>query len=130
MATSPQKVVRGTSVLFQELFIEEDGTPLLPSDPSAYPSLSIMSPTEEAIQTGVATQVPASPGRWQFSWFVPADAELSTSDTPWQIELTSSYAIILKLLLTRDSTSTLLSVDNLSGPSSSSRTDKIASRYP
>tara|TARA_Y100000310_G_scaffold339024_1_gene430409 strand:+ start:389 stop:1528 length:1140 start_codon:yes stop_codon:yes gene_type:complete len=86
MATSPQKVVRGTSVLFQELFIEEDGTPLLPSDPSAYPSLSIMSPTEEAIQTGVATQVPASPGRWQFSWFVPADAELSTSDTPWQIE--------------------------------------------
>lgn len=86
MALSPQKVVRGTSVLFQELFVEEDGTPLVPGDPSAYPSISIVSPTEEIIQTGVATQVPGSPGRWQFSWFVPADAELATEDTPWRID--------------------------------------------
>jgi hypothetical protein len=86
MATSPQKVVRGTAVLFQELFVEEDGTSILPGDPSAYPSVSILSPTEEIIQTGVATQVPASPGRWQFSWFVPADADLSTEDIPWRID--------------------------------------------
>lgn len=86
MALSPQKVVRGTAVLFQELFVEEDGTPILPGDPSAYPSISIVSPTEEVIQTGVATQVPGSPGRWQFSWFVPADAELSTEDMPWRID--------------------------------------------
>lgn len=86
MALSPQKVVRGTAVLFQELFIEEDGTAILPGDPSAYPSISILSPTEEIIQTGVATQVPGSPGRWQFSWFVPADAELAPEDTPWRID--------------------------------------------
>ncbi|RKZ82983.1 MAG: hypothetical protein DRQ39_10050 [Gammaproteobacteria bacterium] len=86
MALSPQKVVRGTAVLFQELFVEEDGTPLLPGDPSAYPSVSIISSTEEVVQTGVATQVIGSPGRWQFSWFVPADVDLSPSDTPWRID--------------------------------------------
>ena len=86
MAVTPQKVVRGTSVLFQELFVEEDGSELIPVDASAYPSISILSPTEELIQTGVGTSVPGSPGRWQFSWFVPADAELSTGDNPWRIE--------------------------------------------
>lgn len=86
MALSPQKVVRGTAVLFQELFLEADGTPLVPGDPSAYPSISIINPDEEVIQTGVATQVVGSPGRWQFSWFVPADADLSPHDTPWRID--------------------------------------------
>lgn len=88
MALPPQKVVRGTAVVFQELFVEEDGTPLVPGDPSAYPAVAILSPTEEVIQTGVGTAVSGSPGRWQFSWFVPADSELSTADTPWRIDWT------------------------------------------
>lgn len=86
MAPTPQKVVRGTAVRYEQLFLEEDGTPILPGDPSAYPSVSIVSPTEEVVQTGVATQIAGSPGRWQFPWFVPADAELSTADMPWRID--------------------------------------------
>lgn len=85
MAISPQKAVRGTSVAFEQLFLESDGvTPLVPSDPSAYPSVSIVSPSEEIIQSGVATSL--GDGRWRFTWFVPADADLATADNPWRID--------------------------------------------
>jgi len=84
MAISPQKVVRGTPVVFEQLFLEEDGTPLVPLDPVAYPSISIVSPTEEVIQSGVGLS--AGEGRWRFTWFVPADLELSGLDNPWRID--------------------------------------------
>jgi len=84
MAISPQKVVRGTPVVFEQLFVESDGTPIVPLDPIAYPSVSIVSPTEEVLQSGVALN--AGAGRWRFTWFVPADLELMGPDNPWRID--------------------------------------------
>ncbi len=84
MAISPQKVVRGTPVVFEQLFVEEDGTPIVPLDPVAYPSVSIVSPAEEIIQSGVALN--AGSGRWRFTWFVPADADMMGPDNPWRID--------------------------------------------
>lgn len=84
MAISPQKVVRGTPVVFEQLFLDESGTPLIPTDPLAYPSISIVSPSEEVIQTGVA--ISSGSGRWKFTWFAPADAEMLGPDSPWRID--------------------------------------------
>jgi hypothetical protein len=85
MALSPQKVVRGTTVAFEELFVETDGTtPIVPLDPSAYPAVSIVSPDEEILQSGVGTSL--GDGRWRFTWFVPADVDLSGPDSPYRID--------------------------------------------
>jgi hypothetical protein len=85
MANSAQKVVRGTMVAFEQLFVDADGvSPIVPVDPLAYPSVSIVSPAEEIIQSGVATSL--GDGRWRFQWFVPADAMLGGPDTPWRID--------------------------------------------
>jgi len=46
--------------------------------------VSIVSPSEEVIQSGVA--VSAGDGRWRFTWFVPADAEMLGPDNPWRID--------------------------------------------
>jgi len=46
--------------------------------------VSIVSPSEEVIQSGVA--VTAGDGRWRFTWFVPADAEMLGPDNPWRID--------------------------------------------
>jgi hypothetical protein len=84
MAISPQKVVRGTPVVFEQLFAEDDGTPIVPLDPIAYPAVSIVSPSEEIIQSGVALN--AGGGRWRFTWFVPADVDMMGPDNPWRID--------------------------------------------
>lgn len=85
MAISPQKVVRGTPVVFEQLFVEDDAvTPIVPMDPVAYPSISIVSPSEEVIQSGVA--ISAGSGRWRFTWYVPADIEVQGPDNPWRID--------------------------------------------
>lgn len=82
MANFPQKAVRGVNTVFEQLFLDESGDPLVPID-SSYPSLSIVSPSEEIIQQGVATSL--GQGRYRYNWFVPADAELSSSNTAWKI---------------------------------------------
>lgn len=84
MAISPQKVVRGTPTVFEQLFVDDSGSAILPLDPSAYPSVSIVSPSEEVIQSGVAISL--GDGRWRFTWFVPADAEILGPDSPWRID--------------------------------------------
>jgi len=84
MAISPQKVVRGTPTVFEQLFVDDSGSSILPLDPSAYPAVSIVSPSEEVIQSGVAISV--GDGRWRFTWFVPADAEILGPDNPWRID--------------------------------------------
>jgi len=84
MAVTPQKVVRGTPVVFEQLFVDEDGIPIVPVDPIAYPAVSIVSPSEEVLQSGVALN--AGSGRWRFTWFVPADLELMGPDNPWRID--------------------------------------------
>lgn len=86
MASSPQKAVRGTTVVFEQLFLEEDDSPIVPLDTVAYPAVSIVSSLEEVVQSGVATSMGS--GRWRFTWFVPADIELSGPDNPWRIDWT------------------------------------------
>jgi len=84
MAISTQKVVRGTPTVFEQVFVEPDGTALFPLDPGAYPAVSIVSPSEEVIQSGVALSM--GDGRWRFTWFVPADADVLGPDNPWRID--------------------------------------------
>lgn len=84
MAITPQKVVRGVNTVFEQLFLDESGDPLVSLDPASYPAISIISPSEEILQQAVAT--PLSEGRYRYSWFVPADAELSSNDLNWRIE--------------------------------------------
>jgi hypothetical protein len=82
--SSPRKIVRGSSVTFEELFIEADGTPIPPLDPLAHPSVSIVSPDQTILATGVASAL--GDGRYRFQWFAPADADLSSPDRPWRID--------------------------------------------
>lgn len=84
MAISPQKVVRGTPVVFEQLLLAEDGSPLVPLDPSAYPSVSIVSPSEEVLQSGLATNLGS--GRWRYTWFAPADLDMMGPDNPWRVD--------------------------------------------
>jgi hypothetical protein len=83
-AITPQKVVRGVNTIFEQLFLDEVGDPLVPIDPAQYPSVSIVSPSEEIIQQAVAISL--GDGRYRYSWFVPADAELSVTDQNWRID--------------------------------------------
>lgn len=81
---TPQRVVRAVNAVFEQLFLDDVGDPLVPLDPSQYPAISIVSPSEEIIQQAVAS--PLGDGRYRYSWFVPADAELSTPNMSWRIE--------------------------------------------
>jgi hypothetical protein len=111
MAGTPQKAVRGVNTVFEQLFLDESGDPLVPID-SSYPSVAIVSPSEEIIQQGLAT--PLGDGRYRFNWFVPGDAELSSFDNSWridwffltsggrQIDKTSSFAIIDNIVATAE----------------------------
>ena len=112
MATTPQKAVRGVNTVFEQLFLDETGDPLIPVDPSLYPSVAIVSPSEEIIQQGVGT--PLGDGRYRYNWFVPGDAELSSFDNSWRIDWffltsggrqvakTSSFAIIDNVVATAE----------------------------
>lgn len=83
--TSTHKtLVRGNTALFEAIFVESDGTPVVPIDTSMYPSISIYTPDEVITQTGIATN--AGDGRWRYFWNVPADAQLSTQTHHWRIE--------------------------------------------
>lgn len=84
MNITPQKAVRGVNTVFEQLFLDESGDPLIPIDPSQYPSVALVSPSEEIIQQGVGT--PLGDGRYRYNWFVPGDAELSSFNTTWRID--------------------------------------------
>jgi hypothetical protein len=64
--SAPKSVVRGSSVTFEEVFFETDGTPIPMADASAYPAVSIVAPDQTIISTGVATVV--QPGHYRFPW--------------------------------------------------------------
>lgn len=81
-----KSIVRGTTGVFEALFVEDDGTPIVPIDLSAYPAVQIVSPEEVTIQTGIAANM--GDGRWKFVWLVPADAQLSTREQHWRIDWT------------------------------------------
>lgn len=80
----PQSVVRGSVALFEQLFVDQSGDPIIPGDPTRYPEVTISDRDGVDVQTGIAIAI--GDGRWRFQWFVPADAELSTALDQWAIE--------------------------------------------
>ena len=85
-STTYKSIVRGTTGIFEAIFVEDDGTPIIPIDLSTYPAVQLVSPDEITIQTGIATNM--GDGRWKFVWLVPADAQLSTREQHWRIDWT------------------------------------------
>jgi len=81
-----KSLVRGTTGIFEAIFVEDDGTPIVPIDLSTYPAVQIVSPDETIVQTGIATSM--GDGRWKFIWLVPADSQLSTRERHWRIDWT------------------------------------------
>lgn len=91
MTTSPvveqlstRTLVRGTVATFDVLFTEADGTPLVPGDPSQYPSVTVTDTEGIVVETGVATSTGS--GRWQYQFQIPADGIVSTNESPWRID--------------------------------------------
>jgi len=82
VANTPIQVIRGGTARFEQRFLGDDSQPLIPLDPSAYPAITITSPTGEIIQQAVAS--PLGDGRYYYNWIAPADLPLS--DTEWMIE--------------------------------------------
>lgn len=91
MTTSPvaqplatRTLVRGTSAVFETVFVEADGTPLVPSDPSLYPSVSITDGEGTIVDSGIGVSLGG--GRWRYQFMIPGDAVLSTDVNPWRID--------------------------------------------
>lgn len=82
--TTSRTIVRGTLAIFDTAFLEQDGSPLVPIDAALYPVVSITDTDGVVVDTGVA--VALGDGRWRFQSVLPADAVLSTDDSPWRIE--------------------------------------------
>ena len=80
----PRQVIRGVLATFEQLFVDIDGQPLTPIDPSIYPSISVVSPDEDIYQTAHATYL--GDGRWRYNWSVPADAPLSNDGRVWRLD--------------------------------------------
>lgn len=75
---------RGVELRLEEAFFEDEAqqVPIVPVDTKTYPAVSIFTPGGLEITSGVAK--PIKPGLWSFSYFVPADAELSTDTSKWK----------------------------------------------
>lgn len=84
--SAPRQVVRGAQTAFDELFLEPDGTPIPPLDPTAYPMYSVVMPDGTTLISGTATNL--GEGRYRASVFVPADALLTSPDQQWRIQWT------------------------------------------
>ncbi len=82
--TTSRTIVRGTLAIFDVPFLEQDGSPLVPLDPALYPIVSITDTDGVVVETGVAVSL--GDGRWRFQSIIPADAIVSTDDSPWRIE--------------------------------------------
>lgn len=79
-------LVRGTQHTFQAEFKEFDGSPMIPSDSENWPQVVIKDTEGTVIATGVGSQISA--GKWQFTWFVPVNADLTAEDESWTIDWT------------------------------------------
>lgn len=77
--------VRGTQATFTATFQEFDGSPMVPVDRESWPAVTIRDPESTAVATGIGLMT--SEGEYQFGWYVPSTAELSTEDgNDWLIE--------------------------------------------
>jgi hypothetical protein len=63
------------------------GAPVELLDASQYPAYAFISPSGVQVQTGVA-QVGATPGTYVIQWNIPLQAELSSDERAWQLEIT------------------------------------------
>jgi hypothetical protein len=79
-------LVRGTQTNFSADFFDFDGAPMLPADAENWPQVVIRDGANTVITTGVGRIVAA--GQYQFPWFVPVAATLSTEDAPWTVNWT------------------------------------------
>jgi len=107
-----RQVVRGTTAVFEELFVSDDGSPIVPSDPTTYPQVTIEEPSGMVVGTGIGASL--GDGRWRYQWFVPMDAELTTVSTTYSmtwtmlsatgrmIEKTLEFSIIDKIDVTEN----------------------------
>jgi len=74
---------RATHATFEAEFVDQDGQPLVRADPESYPATVVKDPQGTTIATGVGKNL--GDGKYQWNWFVPADAEINTLDSPWSI---------------------------------------------
>lgn len=78
-----RQTIRGTTAVFEELFIEDDGTPIPPADPNS-PRATIKDPNGVTLSAGGGVSL--GDGRFRFTWFVPVDAEVSSADSAYRVE--------------------------------------------
>jgi len=74
---------RATSAVFEATFVDMDGEPISSIDTNSYPAVDVKDPAGTSVSTGIGK--PLGSGNYSFRWFVPEDAEINTSDTPWSI---------------------------------------------
>jgi len=80
------RLKRGEVHKFFAYFFEDTAQTIamVPVDSSLYPSVEVVSPSNESLQTGIATLV--SPGLYSFEWFVPLDADLSADVRKYRVD--------------------------------------------
>jgi hypothetical protein len=77
----------GQQAEFRFKFLRKDSSPIIPVDPTKFPSFAIYAPSGVQVFSGVATPF-GSPGGYRVLWTVPVDAELSNDRLAWVLEAT------------------------------------------
>ncbi len=87
IAPNLSQFARGIDATFEADFFDDapaNTIAAVPVNPTTDPKYTIVSPSGAEVANGVG--VPgAAPGRWNATWSVPPDAELSTQNGKWQI---------------------------------------------
>lgn len=76
--------VRGTQAIFEADFFDFDGAPMTPADADSWPAVVIRDPDGTVVATGVGMKI--NDGQYQFGWFVPVAATLTSDGTTWNID--------------------------------------------
>jgi len=76
--------IRGTQATFTANFFDYDGSPMVPADTENWPAVTITDPDDTVIATGVGTRI--DDGKYQFIWFVPTSASLTSDGQTWSID--------------------------------------------
>jgi hypothetical protein len=87
IAPNLPQFARGVPATFEVGFFDDapaNTTPSVPSNPSLYPTYTVVDPNGVEMITAVAT-AGSSPGFWQFTWNVPSNAVLSTQSNKWLV---------------------------------------------
>jgi hypothetical protein len=77
-------VTRGTLVPFKATFLDIDGEPLVPKDPTSYPAVQIKDWEDNLVFSGVGHSI--GNGDYVIDWFVPESATLNTPPQQYVVE--------------------------------------------